>query len=605
MIEKMTKYSFILLKGEQDDFLARLQSLGVVDITRSTKPIDDSSSQMLAWGEDCKKAISILENTDFGKDPDAGELEKIYTPTVEDSVYETLEVSHQLSELKNSFAQAERLMKETKIWGHFDRKAFSDLENRGFKIRFYVVSKNRFNSEWEYEYPLQIANEENSKVYFVTISDSEEYSFPIKEVQAPQFTLSECQDKLEEIRAEILTCKSKLLKLKGFTEEMKKEYETSVQNLDLYLAKQSSEAVAESHVSVFEGFAPSTEDERLKTVFDSMDIIYLKDSAIVDDNPPIKLKNNWFTGMFSILTDMYGRPGYDGFDPTPFLSVFFLLFFGFCMGDAGYGIILIIIGLLLRKVKAATEMAPLVVTLGIGTVLIGYIFHTFFSMDMLQWSFLPEWSKTIMVPSKIGMYDGAMIVAVIVGIVHLSLAMIVKTYNSTKNNGFLNSLGTWGWTLFLVGSAVLGGLAAFGVLAGEALKWSFIVLGSISAIGIFLLNNLKRNPLLNIGAGLWDTYNTATGLLGDVLSYLRLYALGLAGSMLGYAFNNIGKMILGDGSSAFSWVFCILIIILGHTMNLALASLGAFVHPIRLNFLEFFKNAGYEATGRNYNPIKK
>ena len=116
---------------------------------------------------------------------------------------------------------------------------------------------------------------------------------------------------------------------------------------------------------------------------------------------------------------------------------------------------------------------------------------------------------------------------------------------------------------------------------------------------------MKRNKLANVGMGLWDTYNTATGLLGDVLSYLRLYALGLAGSMLGMAFNNIGQMILGDGSNALLWIPFVLIVVIGHTLNIAMAALGAFVHPLRLNFLEFFKNSGYEAKGRNFNPLSK
>jgi V/A-type H+-transporting ATPase subunit I len=132
-----------------------------------------------------------------------------------------------------------------------------------------------------------------------------------------------------------------------------------------------------------------------------------------------------------------------------------------------------------------------------------------------------------------------------------------------------------------------------------------IVLGVVSALGIFVFNDLHRNKLANVGVGLWETYNTATGLIGDVLSYLRLYALGLAGSMLGLAFNNIGGMILGDGSNALLWIPFLLIVIIGHTLNIAMAALGAFVHPLRLNFLEFFKNSGYEGSGRNFNPLKK
>jgi V/A-type H+-transporting ATPase subunit I len=197
-----------------------------------------------------------------------------------------------------------------------------------------------------------------------------------------------------------------------------------------------------------------------------------------------------------------------------------------------------------------------------------------------------------------------MVLSLVIGILHLCLAMIVKTYIATRNNGFLESLGTWGWTLLIVGGVIVVGIALAGVIDATVTKWIVIVLGVLSALGIFVFNNIHRNPLLNIGSGLWETYNTATGLLGDVLSYLRLYALGLAGAMLGFAFNDLGKMVLGDGHSISSWVFFIIIVVIGHTLNIAMCALGAFVHPLRLNFLEFFKNSGYEGSGRTFNPLK-
>ena len=192
-----------------------------------------------------------------------------------------------------------------------------------------------------------------------------------------------------------------------------------------------------------------------------------------------------------------------------------------------------------------------------------------------------------------------------VGIIHICLALVVKAIQAVKVNGFAASLGTLGWTLLIVGGVIVGGLSLAGVMDSNVTKWVVIVLGVLSALGIFVFNDPSRNKLANVGVGLWDTYNTATGLLGDVLSYLRLYALGLAGSMLGMAFNDMGKMVLGDGSSPLLWIPFVLLVVVGHTLNIAMCALGAFVHPLRLNFLEFFKNSGYEAAGRNYNPLKK
>ena len=300
---------------------------------------------------------------------------------------------------------------------------------------------------------------------------------------------------------------------------------------------------------------------------------------------------------------MYGRPNYDEFDPTPYISIFFLLFFAMCMGDAGYGLLLFIGGFLLRKVDSLKSLAPLVTTLGAGTFVVGIVMHTFFGVDLSALPWIPAWMKKVMITGTIGGFEAQMVLALVIGVIHLCLAMIVKTVYATRNRGFLGSLGVWGWTLLIVGGVVVGALAMFKLLPPAATKWIIIVLGVLSALGIFLFNDIHRSPLKNIGSGLWETYNTVTGLLGDVLSYLRLYALGLAGGMLGKAFNDIASMTLGDGSFGFGWIFFILILIVGHALNLAMCCLGAFVHPLRLNFLEFFKNSAYEGKGRGYRPI--
>ena len=247
-------------------------------------------------------------------------------------------------------------------------------------------------------------------------------------------------------------------------------------------------------------------------------------------------------------------------------------------------------------------MAPLVVTLGAATVVIGFLLHNFFSIDISQWPlFAPI--KGVFLPAQIAGNDATMILALAVGVLHICLAMVVKAVHSVRVKGWAASLGTLGWTLLIVGGVAVAAVSLAGVLNATLTKWIVIVLGVVSALGIFVFNDPKRNKLANVGMGLWDTYNMITGLMGDVLSYLRLYALGLAGSMLGMAFNDMGKMVLGDGSHPVLWVFFILLVLVGHALNIAMCALGAFVHPLRLNFLEFFKNAGYEGGGRKFNPV--
>ena len=314
-----------------------------------------------------------------------------------------------------------------------------------------------------------------------------------------------------------------------------------------------------------------------------------------------------------MLTKMYGMPSGTDFDPTPILAPFFSLFFAFCMGDAGYGLILILMGFILKK-KLKSDLAGmmnLVITLGVFTTLIGAVLGTFFGMSLLSDFDLPEKIRQFIIAGDIELfgstYDKQMILALGIGVVHISIAMTVKAINNTVFYGFKESLSAWGWWLVVVGGAVLGTLTFLSAIPAEVSKWAFIGIGSVGALGIYIFNNLRRNVFANIGAGIWDTYNMASGLLGDVLSYIRLFALGLAGGMLGQTFNSLALMLV-DGKeglgAVIGWVGFGLIIIFGHTLNIAMSCLSAFVHPLRLTFVEYFKNAGYEGKGVEYKPFK-
>ena len=195
------------------------------------------------------------------------------------------------------------------------------------------------------------------------------------------------------------------------------------------------------------------------------------------------------------------------------------------------------------------------------------------------------------------------LLALIIGAVHICIAMKVKAEGQTGRFGFKESLSAWGWLLLVVGFICTGGLSFFKIISEDVSTWAFIVIGGVSAIGIYLLNNIHRNVFVNIGAGVWDTYNMATGLMGDILSYIRLYALGLAGGMLGGVFNQLAFMVNDAAGPALGWLFCGLILIFGHTLNIAMSCLSAFVHPLRLTFVEYFKNSGYEGKGEAYKPF--
>ena len=611
MITKMTKYSFVLLTGEKEGFLEQLQELGVVDISRSVKPIDSDSSVMFHKAERAKKVLEFLEGIDYSKDADAEAIAKATVNIEGDPVDYVEECRAKLMELRTSLAQAEKQFQARLPWGEYDKKALDGLKDLGYAVRYYSVDAKKFDESWGGLYPLQVVSRDGKKVWFVTVSPvGEAYSFPVQETSAPEGTSAEAAAEIARINAEIATCKAGLLNAQDYIPAIKEACNSELVELDRYLAREAGQGAAEDMITVFTGFSPAENDVVLTEAFDKMGVLYIKEDAAQEDNPPIKLKNNWFTRQFECFTEMYGMPVYSEFDPTPILAPFYLLFFAMCLGDAGYGIVLLLFGLMLNKgwlkVGMFDGLGNIIAILGAGTMVVGTVLGTFFGIGMFDAAWVPEWLKSIMIVGDVdvpgvGVLNIQMLLAMGIGIFHICVAMTVKAICYTKRFGWKENIATWGWLILIVGGVLTGLLALGKLISPEAIKWALIIIGAVSALAIYIFNTPGRNPLVNVGAGLWDTYNMATGILGDVLSYLRLFALGLAGGMLGQAFNNLALSVKGD--AVMTWVPFVLILIVGHVINILLSSLGAFVHPMRLTFMEYFKNAGYEGKGSSYNPL--
>ena len=610
MITKMTKYSFILLTGEKEGFLEQLQELGVVDISRSEKPVDSDSSVMFHKAERARKTLEFLEGIDYSKDADAEAIAKATVNVEGDPVDFIEECRTRLAELHIANANAEKQLNARRPWGEYDKKAVDGLADLGYIVRYYSVDAKKFDETWGELYPLQVVSNDGKKIWFVTVAPKgESYSFPVQEMSVPEGTYTEAAAELAEIKAEMIECKAGLLNAKDYIPAIKEACNNDLVELDRYLAKEAGQGAAEDLVTVFTGFAPVENDAELVEAFDNMGVLYLKEEAVLEDNPPIKLKNNWFTRQFEVFTEMYGAPVYTEFDPTPIVAPFYLLFFAMCMGDAGYGLILILLGIAVAKkwinIAMLKNIGPIISILGAGTFAIGLVLGTAFGIDLSAAEWYPQAMKKIMITGTIAGFPAQMILALGIGIFHICLAMTVKAIGYTKRFGFRETVSVWGWLLLIVGGIATGALGMAKLVSPDVIKWIVIVIGVVSALGIYIFNTPGKNPLSNIGSGLWDTYNMVTGILGDVLSYIRLYALGLAGGMLGQAFNILGGIIVGDGISVINFLPFALILLFGHSLNLAMSCLGAFVHPLRLTFVEYFKNAGYEGKGKEYNPLTK
>ena len=580
MITKMDKYVLVSPGTRSEELICSLQELSAVDITRSHKPVDDRSAGLLA------KSAQI-------QDEMAGTaLKKELESTV--STLSSLRCEEVLAA----------------FWGNYDKKAVTALQEAGYPIHFHSVRKKNFNQEWLSEHPAAVISEDGGNVLFTVVGGNEDIPGEIPQPRPK----AEIERDIAHTGARKSELESALDALPQKAKVLKKEYDAVLGELDAYLAQKGSILGEEagndlsSFIDIFEAYAPSGDREKICGRLDGMDVYYTVEQAS-EDSTPIKLHNNWFARQFEVFTGMYGLPSYGEFDPTPILAPFYLLFFGMCLGDAGYGILLMVISQLLKAKSPDSglgRMHSLIFLLGAGTFVIGAFLGTFFGISLFDASWVPEsFKRCLLVKGNVGTiagFDPQIVCALGIGVFHICLAMIVKTACFTNHYGIAKSLSTWGWTLLVVGGVITAALAIGGLLGGDALKWTIIVIGAVSALGIFVFNTPGRNPLLNIGAGLWDTYSSVTGLLSDVLSYVRLYALGLAGGMLGGVFNSLALMMLGDNPT-WHWLPFLLLLLVGHSLNLALSCLGAFVHPMRLTFVEYFKNSGYEGTGRKYQPL--
>ena len=587
MITKMTRYTFLLLSSDTEAFLREIQELGVLDLTRSRKPIDAASGQLYREATALRKEIEAVEQCDFSRDEEHRKL------------------SEKLSAAEDAYA-------EKLHWGDVDLAKVKALHEAGCRFHFHTVPIKKFNPAWAEHHVIEEIERDEKNVRFVRVDRSSEgaNNFQIPETLLALESTGELAEHVASLKAAVAQREEEMVARKGQIPELLQAYAEKAQELQRYLAHKGSQTAAEDYITVLTGFAPTEDDARLKAEFDRKAIYYLSEPATAADNPPIHLKNNWFARNFETLTGMYGMPVYDEFDPTPILAPFFLLFWSFCMGDAGYGLILVALGLLLHKTDfnllGLKDHWRLVTTLGVGTFVIGIFLGTFFGINLKEIGWIPEGLRKLMLVGKVEVngtgYDIAMIAAIAIGVFHICLAMVIKALGITKRAGFRHAISTWGWVILIVGGLIVAGLALTHVLNATATKIAIIAIGVLSVLSIFIFNKPGRNPLLNIGAGLWDTYQVATGLLGDVLSYIRLYALGLAGGMLGGAFNDIAAMTLGSNPT-WQWLFFLLIILLGHALNFAMSCLGAFVHPLRLTFVEYFKNSGYEGKGVDYKPL--
>lgn len=619
MIEKMKKLTFLVTDREYDGFIESLRSLGVVHVQQLQQGASsDELTEAMETEQRYKAALSFVEisakaHKEFTL-PESLDVE--VTPSTILERVESLKAEEQ--SLLHDIDDTQKCITALEPWGNFDRKAVEKLsEAAGKEINFYRCSSKYFLREWQDNYFATVINDEKKSTYFMTFSE-ERPDITAEHIQLPELSLEEYNAQLLELRQELNKVRGELHYINDNCHTTLLEGQTEAANaIQLSRVHLSDERVAGDALRLMLGWVRADQTDALVNYLDSEHIYYEMEDPAYDDDVPVQISNDGYTRLFEPILRMYSLPNYHDIDPSLFFAPFFMLFFGLCLGDGGYGMLVLLGGIALAlsggEMKAYGKLG---IWLGLMTVICGLATGTVFGIDLTQqsWAFLAPVKPYFLNDNGVGLifgYSPMMVISVIIGLVQVLLGMILKACKAWKNYGFGYAIGTFSWVTALIGAIALYGLPACGVELPMAVQYVLLGIIGISALGIFLYNNPSAyknpilGPVLNIAGGAWATYGMATGLLGDLLSYIRLFALGLTGGILGAVFNSLAYDMTDGMDWTVRWLPMVIILLLGHGITFALSMISAFVHPMRLTFVEFFKNADFEGGGKEYTPFKK
>jgi V/A-type H+/Na+-transporting ATPase subunit I len=610
MITKMKKMTFLVYRNSYVDFLEKLRSLGVLhvndvgDVNQEDEEMQTKMSELSRYDQ----TICQLKDMNVGSDTEV----QIDINTPSELLDRIDYLNATVASINQKLNQIAKDIAVFEPWGDFDPKSLDKLCRSGYQIRLYSCMEKSWKAEWEERYHAIKVGTDSLRIYFVTVTSSGELpDIDADSMRMPECSLSEMKRQSEKLNADSNSAKAEIDRIAVYgIPLLEKGKEEVLQNIDYFKVLRNTDKEAEGRICVLQGWLPAADIDRVLSSLDDKGLYIKVDDPTPDDKDiPILLKNNKFVKLFEPFTKLYMLPGYRELDLTLFIAPFFMLFFGLCFGDIGYGLLMLLALPLFRKLFHLIDPRfsdGIIILLGLSTILCGFLTGGFFGFNIYNINIpFVQRLKDVLYQDQMKL----LYLAFIIGGVHIVVSMILKSVNMAIQFGFRYAVSTIGWVIMIISSTAAYFMPGFGF---DSILYS--VLASIAGFSIFLFNCPDKNPffsiknlLLNIGSGLWDTYNMATGLLGDVLSYVRLFALGMSGSVLASVFDDLAVGVFNTDSFAkgvFTFIGCALIFLFGHAINIFMNFLSSMIHPMRLIFVEFFKNTAYAGGGDEYHPFK-
>ena len=636
MIVPMKKVSLVILKDKKEDTLKKLRKLGVLHIE-----ITEGSGERL---EELKDQISMLSSTIFsvGKDKKNEPVEAV-------TAEEALSIARTMESLgeEAKALTAEQISLTTELariqgWGEIHPEEVKALSQQGVDISLYELPRGEYELLGDNVRTIAIEKTKSSVKCFVIrfgLEGEEEVIDSLKayRVALPQTSTGEIQQKIADISERIKAIDDEVAANTRFVEGMKgaiQELEKETQ-FEVYATGMADESLSDKEqfsVAYFTGYIEAEKVGILKQTASENAWGLLIEEPTEEDNVPTKLKNNKFVSLIYPLTDFLGTmPGYFEYDISGWFLLFILIFFGIIFGDGGYGLFILAIAAvpIVKALISKTKVSPvflLVGLFGLSTVIWGTLTCTWFGLAPEQ---LPQWLKSLSVPvisnvyadklwhpfwtsGEVGltMSQNLQILCFSLALIQLTVAHIMVAIRNRKSVKILGDIGAilelFGIYYIVLSLVVNSEVFSFGLVIG-GIPIGTVAIALIGAgFGLnFIFANYEGSIVKSILASLTNIVSVLLGVVNvfsDIVSYIRLWAVGLAGASISATVNELAGPLLGH---FLFMIIAIILLVFGHGLNMILNILSVIVHGIRLNTLEFSSHLDMSWSGHKFKPFKE
>ncbi|OQX95239.1 hypothetical protein B6I21_06480 [candidate division KSB1 bacterium 4572_119] len=590
MIVKMKKTTILLGEKYRDSALKELRKLGVLHIQDVTPPVSADITHLETKIENVSKALLVLI-------PEPENLLHVKNDKAESFIDNVLSLNQQKEALLRELEEQIEIHKWFKRWGAISYASVQALKEKNIFIRYYVADKNAFKTVPD-EAIIHEANEEQNTVYFAFFSESAEDRLDFKEDPMPPVELSEIENKIDELEKEVEKINEEIKRLSRYRESFI-DYQLGLEK-QLELVRVKHGMGVDDQISYLQGYCPVEKINEIQKTADKKGWGYIFEEPENPNEVPTLLRNPKWVRMINPLFEFMGTlPGYKELDVSLVFMAFFSIFYALIVGDAGYGLIFLLSTLVfdLKKKDGPREFFNLMYLVSFSTIVWGAVTGTWFGAE--QFAQLPFLKIFIIEPISSFNPDSSELImklTFIIGVIHLSIGHLMTAFNKMNS---LTALAEIGWVLVLW--AVF--FVANNIVLGSEMASITMPLLLAGVVLILLFANFQKNVIKGMLQTLGNLPLDIISAFSDIVSYIRLFAVGLATVIVATNFNT---MAIGSGiNSILSGIIAALILFLGHSINLALCGMSILVHGVRLNMLEFSGHVGVQWTGKPYEPFKE